>query len=139
MRLLRFLCLLAAIAVVYFAQYIFDYGSLTEFFPEWFLARFSFASRLMRWQPEDLRVLAWGGSALAAIIFGLIAPAWPSVQGLSYVTPVIRKGRQPNSLFAIVALVLLCCLLACCSTVHAHYRCVRSVHPARNAAGCSCS
>ena len=62
MRLLRFLCLLAAIAVVYFAQYIFDYGSLTEFFPEWFLAHFSFASRLMRWQPEDLRVLAWGGS-----------------------------------------------------------------------------
>lgn len=106
MRLLRFLCLLAAIAVVYFAQYIFDYGSLTEFFPEWFLARFSFASRLMRWQPEDLRVLAWGGSALAAIIFGLITPAWPSVQGLSYVTPIIRKGRQPNSLFAIVALVL---------------------------------
>ena len=37
-------------------------------FPEWFLARFSFASRV-RWQP--LR-LCLGRLCLAAIIFGLI-------------------------------------------------------------------
>ncbi|MFN8443049.1 MAG: hypothetical protein U0175_19895 [Caldilineaceae bacterium] len=106
MRLLRFVGLLAIIAVIYFAQYIFDHGTLTEFFPDWFLVRFTFASRVMRWQPDDLNILAWGGAAVASIFFGLIAPAWPSTQGLSYVAPVVRRGRTPTALFAIVAMCL---------------------------------
>ncbi len=106
MRILRFILLLTTLLVVYFAQHIFDTGSLAQFFPDWFLARFSFAVRLTRWQPSDLLLLGWGAAALAAIFFGLITPAWPSHKGLTYITPTTKRSSSLTTGFAVLAIVL---------------------------------
>jgi len=76
LRLLRFIGLVVAIGAVYFAQYIFDHYSLSEFFPTWLLDTYPPLIRFTRWLPADLFTLALWVAALAMILFGLLTPTW---------------------------------------------------------------
>ena len=76
MRALRGLLLLAILVAVYFAQFIFDQGSLQDFFPNWLLGLFPSLLRFTRWLPQDLFVLAAWITAISAITFGLLVPLW---------------------------------------------------------------
>ena len=73
-RLLRSLALAVIILAVYFAQYILDYGSLAEFFPDRFLKLFPWFHRFARWLPGDLLDLALWLTVLGGLCFGLIGP-----------------------------------------------------------------
>jgi hypothetical protein len=75
-RLLRFSLLLVVVLAVYFAQYIFDHRSLSNFFPRWFLDAFPTFYRFTRWLPADLLNLAWWIAGLGSTGFGLLVPQW---------------------------------------------------------------
>lgn len=75
-RLLRFLGLLATLALAFFAGYIFHQRSLGDFFPPWVLSAAPPLRALARWLPDDLLTLALWLSAGAALGFGLLAPSW---------------------------------------------------------------
>lgn len=77
MRFIRLLITVAAISAVYFAQYIFQYQSLQEFFPQRLLDWFPSLYRITRWLPEDLWRIALWVSAAATVGIGLVAPTWP--------------------------------------------------------------
>lgn len=75
-RLLRLLALVVVVALVYLAQYIFDHGSLADFYPDWLLALFPVLRRSARWLPADLQVFAQWITAIGLLGFGLVAPMW---------------------------------------------------------------
>ncbi len=79
MRLLRFLGLLAVIAAVYFAQYIFDYRTLAHFFPQRLLQWAPGLAEYGRWLSTDLLLLALFLTIAGGLGFGLLAPAWRGV------------------------------------------------------------
>ncbi|MCC6165705.1 MAG: hypothetical protein IT329_00630 [Caldilineaceae bacterium] len=76
MRLLRLLVLVAVVALAYFAQYIFDHGSLADFYPGRLLALFPPLRRTTRWLPADLLVFAQWITAVSLLGFGLLSPTW---------------------------------------------------------------
>jgi hypothetical protein len=78
-RFLRFLGLLAAIAAAYFAQYIFDYRSLAQFFPQRLLQWMPGLAEYSRWLSPDLLMLALFLAIMGGLGFGLLAPAWRGV------------------------------------------------------------
>lgn len=93
MRVLRLLLLAAILLTAYFAQYLFDYGTLAHLYPAWMLQRFPALLRSTLWLPDDLYTLAlWlmGGSALA---FGLLAPPWPAGNKAAPAQTVRAFGR----------------------------------------------
>jgi hypothetical protein len=75
-RLIRLLALVMLLVAVYFAQYIFDYLSLTDLLPGWLLAQQPALARVLRWLPENLLLMAQALSLFAALGFGLITPQW---------------------------------------------------------------
>lgn len=75
-RTLRLFALVAVVALVYLAQYIFDHGSLADFYPDWVLALFPALQRTTRWLPVDLLVFARWISAIGLLGFGLLSPMW---------------------------------------------------------------
>lgn len=77
MRLLRLLALAAVLLVAYFAQYLFDHGSLSAFYPTWVLARLPFLQGTTIWLADDLHTLGLWLYVLAAILFGLLIPPLP--------------------------------------------------------------
>ncbi|MBW7883768.1 MAG: hypothetical protein H3C34_14240 [Caldilineaceae bacterium] len=84
---LRFGATAILVSAVYFAQYIFDHGTLSEFFPEWLLARVPWFVHLTLWRPDDLHTLALWTATISALLFGLVVPAWPP----------IRQNRNHNN------------------------------------------
>jgi hypothetical protein len=64
------------VALVYFAQYIFDHSTLVAFFPDWLLALVPPLQRMARWLPEDLLTFAEWLTIIGIFGFGLIAPLW---------------------------------------------------------------
>jgi hypothetical protein len=75
-RVLRLLALAVVLAVAYFAQYIFDHGTLQTLYPVWMLERLPFLQRTTYWLAEDLYTLALWLLAGSAIVFGLLVPGW---------------------------------------------------------------
>ncbi len=76
MRLLRLLALAAAVALVYFAQYLFDHGTLADFYPGWLLTFSPALRRTTRWLPADLLAFAQWLSVIGLLGFGLLSPMW---------------------------------------------------------------
>ncbi|RIK58002.1 MAG: hypothetical protein DCC57_01315 [Chloroflexi bacterium] len=74
--MLRLFALVAVVALVYFAQYIFDHGSLAGFYPGWLLTLFPLLRRTTRWLPADLLVFAQWITAVGLLGFGLLSPMW---------------------------------------------------------------
>ena len=75
-RVLRLVALGVVLAVAYFAQFLFDHGTLQNLYPAWMLERLPFLQATTYWLADDLYTLAlWllGGSA---IVFGLLVPGW---------------------------------------------------------------
>ena len=64
------------LVVAYFAQYIFDHGTLQTLYPAWLLERLPFLQRTAYWLAEDLYTLALWLLAGSAIVFGLLVPGW---------------------------------------------------------------
>src|SRR5215204_5119998 len=75
-RVLRLLALAIVLALAYFAQYIFDHGSLQTLYPVWVLERFPFLQRTTFWLAEDLYTLGLWLMAGCALVFGLLVPGW---------------------------------------------------------------
>ena len=75
-RVLRLLALAVVLAVAYFAQYIFDHGTLQTLYPAWLLERLPFLQRTTYWLADDLYTLALWLLAGSAIVFGLLVPGW---------------------------------------------------------------
>ncbi|MFN8466794.1 MAG: hypothetical protein U0X20_14660 [Caldilineaceae bacterium] len=75
-RVLRLFALAVVLAVAYFAQYIFDHGTLQTLYPGWMLERLPFLQRTTYWLAEDLYTLALWLLAGSAIVFGLLVPGW---------------------------------------------------------------
>ena len=75
-RVLRLLALAVVLAVAYFAQYIFDHGTLQTLYPAWMLERLPFLVRTTYWLADDLYTLALWLLAGSAIVFGLLVPGW---------------------------------------------------------------
>ena len=75
-RVLRLVALAVVLAVAYFAQYIFDHGTLQTLYPAWLLERLPFLQRTAYWLAEDLYTLALWLLAGSAIGFGLLVPGW---------------------------------------------------------------
>ena len=75
-RVLRLLALGVVLGVAYFAQYIFDHGSLQTLYPAWALERLPFLLRTTYWLPEDLYTLGLWLMAGCAVGFGLLVPGW---------------------------------------------------------------
>lgn len=93
MRYLRFGVLAVALIAVYLAQYIFNYRSLNDLFPIWFLNAFPSLYNVIRWLPEDLMDLATALTILGALIFGLVSTPWVG----EYPKPVHRPERALHS------------------------------------------
>ena len=100
-RVLRLLALAVVLAVAYFAQYIFDHGTLETLYPAWLLERMPLLQRTTFWLAEDLYTLAlWlmGGSAL---VFGLLVPGWEEQPASAQdaagapASPAISGGTAP--------------------------------------------
>jgi hypothetical protein len=110
-RLVRFVCLAAALAAVYVGGHIFQQHNLRDFFPTFILDAAPALYDLIRWLPEDLLTLAWWLSVLAAIFFGLVAPSWPLEEHASWPTvspaKTARRFRLRSArlllIFALVA------------------------------------
>lgn len=81
MRFLRLVGLIAALTAAWFAAYIFYHRSLSDFFSQRVLELLPALYRLTRWLPDDLFNLALWLSALAALVFGLVLPAWQGMVG----------------------------------------------------------
>jgi hypothetical protein len=75
-RILRLLALAAVVAVAYFAQYIFDHGTLQALYPSWLLERLPILQRTTLWLADDLHTLALWLYAGCALLFGLLVPGW---------------------------------------------------------------
>lgn len=96
MRALRLSALAVVLLLAYFAQYIFDQGTLAGLYQPWMLARFPFLIRTTLWLPQDLYTLAlWlmGGSAL---VFGLLVPAWPAAARTGADSAQVRTSARPS-------------------------------------------
>jgi len=94
--LLRFFGLLVFIAAIYFAQYIFDYRSLAEFFPDFVLQRAPGLADYARWLTNDLLMLALILTIIGGLGFGLLAPSWRGVADESR-TPRPRSAKPEKS------------------------------------------
>ena len=116
MRLLRFIGLVATIGAVYFAQYIFDHYSLSEFFPIWLLDAYPPLYRFARWLPADLFTLALWIAALAMILFGLLTPAWRAPKHVPE-QPRLHILREPPTPPLTSRIALYCMLLAVVTAV----------------------
>ena len=81
MRALRPFALLAVLLAAYFAQYLFDNGTLAHLYPPWMIQRFPLLIGTTLWLPEDLYTLALGLLGGSALLFGLLVPAWPEASG----------------------------------------------------------
>ncbi len=79
MRLLRFLGLVAFLAAAYFAQYIFDRGTLADFFPDRLLQAVPSLAQYTLWLTNDLLLLATALAFVAALGFGLLTPPWRTI------------------------------------------------------------
>jgi hypothetical protein len=75
-RVLRLPALVVVLVVAYFAQYIFDHGSLQSLYPAWMLERFPFLQRTTYWLAEDLYTLGLWLMAGCALLFGILVPRW---------------------------------------------------------------
>ena len=75
-RVLRLLALGVVLVVAYFAQYIFDHGTLQTLYPPLLLERLPFLQPTAYWLAEDLYTLALWLLAGSAIVFGLLVPGW---------------------------------------------------------------
>ena len=93
MRYLRFAALVVALIAAYLAQYIFNFRSLNDFFPIWFLDTFPTLYNVTRWLPEDLMDLAMVLTIFAALVFGLVSAPWVG----EYPKPVHRPDRSLHS------------------------------------------
>ena len=97
MRLLRLLALAGVLLLAYFAQYLFDHGTLSSFYPAWALDRLPFLQVTTIWLADDLYTLGLWLFALAVIIFGLLAPPLPppsEARICSAVTPALAVARD---------------------------------------------
>ncbi len=111
MRFLRLVGLVTSVAAVYFANYIFQQRSLSDFFPTGALQRIPALYTLARWLPEDLLTLALWTSLLAALGFGLVATSWPTYVSMPY--RLVRIGRTRKRIGRVIlGLALLCSLAA---------------------------
>ena len=109
MRFLRLVGLVASVAAVYFANYIFQQRSLSDFFPTGALQRIPTLYTLARWLPEDLLTLALWTSLLAALGFGLVATSWPTYVSMPYRLVRVEHTRKRIGR-VIFGLALLCSL-----------------------------
>ncbi len=75
-RILRLLALAVVIAVAYFAQYIFDHGTLQTLYPAWATAHLPLLQRSTLWLAGDLYTLAIWLMCGCALLFGLLVPGW---------------------------------------------------------------
>lgn len=75
-RVLRLFALGAVLVIAYFAQYLFDHGTLQTLYPAWMLERLPFLQRTTYWLADDLYTLALWLLAGCAIVFGLLVPGW---------------------------------------------------------------
>jgi len=97
-KIFRFFCLLIIVTIAYCGQYIFEYRSLIDLFPQMLLDRVPDLYRVAYWLPADLLNLALWMSALACTGFGMLASPWagdleleqPSVQSWWRNLPAIR-------------------------------------------------
>ncbi len=89
-RVLRLLALGVLLVVAYFAQYIFDHGTLQTLYPAWMLERLPFLQPTAYWLAEDLYTLALWLLAGSAIVFGLLVPGWEEQP-----VPIMRAGSVP--------------------------------------------
>ena len=89
MKIFRFLFLLIIVTAAYSGQYIFEYRSLVDLFPQFLLDRVPDLNRFTYWLPADLLNLAFWMSALACIGFGMLASPWAG--DLELETPSIRS------------------------------------------------
>ncbi|MCB9138505.1 MAG: hypothetical protein H6642_09175 [Caldilineaceae bacterium] len=94
MRFLRFLALAAALAAAYFAQYIFDHGSLADFFPDRLLRTIPALAQYTLWLPDDLLMLALALGLVAALGFGLLIPPWRGALDVRRMP--LRRPIQPS-------------------------------------------
>ena len=101
MRVLRFVALIVILALAYFAQYIFDYLSLADFFPDWLLRQVPALAQYTRWLANDLLLLAFGLALGAALAFGLLVPPWRGLQTAPASPQIsVAAGRRALPLLA---------------------------------------
>lgn len=96
-RLLRLLALVAVVALVYFAQYLFDHGSLAEFYPDWLLTLVPSLRRSTRWLPTDLLVFAQWISVIGLLGYGLLSPMWTGETNRLYRRMRDSAGEQSKT------------------------------------------
>ncbi len=102
-RVLRLLALAAVLVCAYFAQYIFDHGTLQALYPAWALERFPFLLRTTFWLAEDLYTLGLWLMAGCAVVFGLLVPGWEEQPVTTWQTTPTAQDQAANGASAAVA------------------------------------
>jgi hypothetical protein len=83
-RVLRLLALAGVVGMAYFAQYLFEFGTLANLYPTWMLERLPFLQRTTLWLPDDLYTLGIWLLGGAALLFGLLVPGWEEQPALRW-------------------------------------------------------
>lgn len=77
MRILRLLALAIVLLIAYFAQFLFDHGTLAHVYPTWVTERIPALTLTTLWLPADLYTLGLWLLAGSALGFGALVPSWP--------------------------------------------------------------
>jgi len=116
-KVFRFLFLLIVITAAYSGQYIFEYLSLADLFPQPLLERYPILSSFAYWLPADLLNLAFWMSALACIGFGMLVSPWAGDLALEVPSTISWWRSLPPIRLQVAAItLLLASISAACTT-----------------------
>lgn len=109
MKILRLIALLAAMALAWFAIYLFHHLSLDGFYPDWLLARYPSLAITTSWLHSDVLTLGMWTGLVSALLFGLAIPIFAPtttrrVQSGPALWPV-QRSLLPSRLIILIATV----------------------------------